>query len=534
MPPRVQPNGTRLLTIMVETQRPRQGVRLAEVVASLSLATDLATGSPLEHGLRRALLAVWLGETLGLNSEELSNTYYVALLGTVGCTLEGAALATFVKDEIAVGEQLLAMDPARPLEMAAFLLGKVGEGESPLRRAGKVVSAAITGQTAFQLICRDVALQVGAFLDLGPGIREAVGQCHEQWDGAGGPQRLKGEAISLGARLFLVAHDAEIFNRIGGVEAATRVVSRRAGRRYDPHIAARFCGTAGPLLTRLQTEVAWDAVLSAEPAPVRWLTPEALDNMAQTIANFVDMRSPYTLGHSPRVAGVAKATARALGLSETESSAVRQAGLLHDLGRAGVPVAVWDKRDPLTSTEWERIKKHPSLTELVLARSNALGHLGTLAGLHHERLDGSGYRGVPSSFVSVAARVLAVADAYQTKLEARPHRAALTPEGALAEVNRRARAGQLDDDVVRALVVAAGHQVAPKRRAWPTGLSEREVEVLRLMARGLTNRKMADELVVSPKTVGHHIQHIYDKIGVSTRVGATLFALHYGLVAEDL
>ena len=130
----------------------------------------------------------------------------------------------------------------------------------------------------------------------------------------------------------------------------------------------------------------------------------------------------------------------------------------------------------------------------------------------------------------MAARVLAAADAYQTKLEPRPHRAALEPEAAVREIRRRAAEGQLDGDAVAAVLATAGHRSQPKTSKRIAGLSAREVEVLRLAMRGLSNRQIAEILVVSPRTVGHHLQHIYDKIGVSTRVGATLFALEHGLL----
>ena len=179
------------------------------------------------------------------------------------------------------------------------------------------------------------------------------------------------------------------------------------------------------------------------------------------------------------------------------------------------------------------MKEHPSLTELVLARSGALGHLGTLAGLHHERLDGSGYRGVTASFLPVAAQILAAADAYHTRIEPRPHRAALTMDAAADDLRGEARLGKFDPEVVEAVLMAGGHPAQRQRSVRPAGLSEREVEVLGLVIRGLSNRQMAEALFVSPKTVDHHIQHIYDKIGVSTRVGATLFALKHGLVEDQ-
>jgi HD-GYP domain-containing protein (c-di-GMP phosphodiesterase class II) len=515
---------------MTESQTSPPQARLAEVVSCLSLTTDLATGQPLEHGLRRALLAVWLGEHLGLSDDELSSVYYVALLGSVGCTIESAAFARFFRDDIAVGEQIVLRDPTRPADMATFLLSRAGEGKAPLQRARQMLSLALAGPTESQIVCRDVALQLGEMLEIGAEIRESLGQCHEHWDGRGGPRKLKGEQISLATRIFLVAHDAEIYHRVGGVEAAVSVVRQRTGRRYDPFIAARFGEVAEVLLARLLSEATWEAVLEAEPVPLRLLSSNELDDIALTIANFIDLRSSYTIGHSAGVATLAATAAQRLGLPEAEVTSVRRAGLLHDLGRAGVPVALWDKREPLRAEEWERMKRHPSLTELVLARSNALGHLGVLASQHHERLDGSGYRGLTAASLPVSARLLSAADAYETRLEARPHRAGLTPERAAQDVLRLSREGRLDGDGVLAVLAAAGQAQQSKRRDNPAGLSDREVDVLGLAIRGLTNKQIADLLVVSPKTVGHHIQHIYDKIGVSTRVGAALFALQHGLI----
>lgn len=351
----------------------------------------------------------------------------------------------------------------------------------------------------------------------------------ERWDGKGRPLGLRGEEIDLAARIFAVAHEAEIFNRIGGIEAVLAVMQKRAGKLYDPDLADRFRGLARGLLPRLDSEATWGGVLAAEPTPLRWLTQETLDELLQAIAGFVDARSAYTFGHSVGVASLAEAAARGLGLAEGEAVVLRRAGLLHDLGRAGVPIGLWDNTGPLTEHEWERMKQHPALTELVLARSGALGHLGTLAGLHHERLDGSGYRRVSGSFLSTGAMILAAADVYQTKTESRPHRAAWTLDAAAEELRRQAREGVLDRDVVRAVLDAAGHRAPPRKRELPAGLTEREAEVLRLAVSGLSNRQMAEVLYVSPKTVGNHLQHIYEKIGVSSRVGATLFALKHDL-----
>ena len=505
-------------------------IRLAEVVASLALAMDLATGQPLEHGLRRTLLAVWLGEELGLDEEELRTSYYVALLGSVGCILDGSAFAEFLRDEIAVRAKMVTLNPVKQLEVAAFFIREAGAGDPPLRRLSKLFSLSRQQQA----VCRDVALQVGGILDLSPEIKEALGQCDEHWNGKGSVRGLKGDEIHIAARLFILCHDVEVFYRVGGQDAALAVVKDRAGKLYDPEIAHCFGRVGSSLLNRLHSEPAWEAVLESEPEPVRELPEAEFEDVALKVANFVDMRSSFTVGHSPAVASLAEAIGRKLGLASAETRSLRQAGLLHDLGRAGVPVSYWNKPDRLGDEEWEKMKTHPALTELVLARSKNLGHLGMLAGLHHERLDGSGYRGISAASLPISARILCVADTYQTKLEPRPYREAMTAEIAAQEVLKEGKAGKLDDAIVEACLSVTGIPTSPPRRQLPSGLSEREAEVLSLAVRGFSNRQIADVLVVSPKTVGHHLENIYTKIGVSTRVGATLFAVQHGLIAGTL
>src|SRR5262249_51579154 len=194
---------------------------------------------------------------------------------------------------------------------------------------------------------------------------------------------------------------------------------------------------------------------------------------------------------------------------------------------------VWDRRGPLGPGEWERVRLHPYLTERMLQQSEALAPLGAIAVQHRERLDGSGYpRGLSGGAISRPARILGAADAYQAMREPRPYRGELSPEAAAAELRADARAGRLDGDVVEAVLGAAGHRVA-RRREGPAGLTQREIEVLRLLARGLSNKRIAQQLVISPKTVSNHVEHIYSKIDASTRAQAGLFAMAHGLLPEE-
>jgi HD-GYP domain-containing protein (c-di-GMP phosphodiesterase class II) len=206
---------------------------------------------------------------------------------------------------------------------------------------------------------------------------------------------------------------------------------------------------------------------------------------------------------------------------------------VHGFGRLGVSNSIWDKRGPLGAGEWERVRIHPYFTERMLQQSPALAPLGQMAVQLRERLDGSGYpRGLPANAIGRPARILAAADVYQAMCEPRPHRDARAPADAAAQLRGEVRAGRLDGDAAEAVLSAAGHRVR-RRREGPAGLTAREVEVLRLLAQGLSNKEIAQRLVISPKTAGNHIEHIYAKIGTSSRATASLFAMQHGLLPED-
>jgi DNA-binding CsgD family transcriptional regulator len=332
-------------------------------------------------------------------------------------------------------------------------------------------------------------------------------------------------------RVVQLALDAELFFRLGGIEAAVVMARQRARGAHDPAIVERFCRHAPHLLAGLEREAAWEMALAAEPGPRPRLSAAQLDTAARAIADFIGLQSPHLAGHASGVAELAAGAARGLGLPEADVVAVRRAGWLQDLGRLAVSAGIWGKPGPLSDGEWERVRLYPYYTERILARPKALAPLGALAALHHERLDGSGYhRGLAAPALPLPARVLAAADVYQALTDPRPHRPA-RPAGEAADALRReVRAGRIDAEAANAVLAAAGHRVRSRRRGWPAGLTEREVEVLRLVARGLSNREMAQRLGLSERTVHHHIQHIYDKLGVSTRAAATLYAMQHNLL----
>jgi HD-GYP domain-containing protein (c-di-GMP phosphodiesterase class II) len=377
------------------------------------------------------------------------------------------------------------------------------------------------------LLAGDLATRLG----LGEPVREALLQVFERWDGKGDPGLLAGAQISQPVRLVQLADVVEVFHRQGGVAAAVAVARERSGTQFDPGVVECFCDRAREVLEPLGDATSWNAVIEAQPGLRPMLSNAELDEALEAIADFADLKSPYTMGHSRGVADLAADAGRRCGLPKNDIRTLRRAGLVHDLGRLGVSNAIWDKRGSLTAVERERVRLHPYLTERILSASPALSQLGVLAAQHHERLDGSGYpRGLRASALSPTARILAAADVYHAMVEPRPHRAPRSPAEAANELRAQARDGQLDGDAVDTVLAAAGHE-ATRRTVRPAGLTSREVEILRLLARGLLNKEIARRLQITPKTVGNHIEHIYAKIGVSSRAAAGLFATEHGLLA---
>ncbi|HEU0003906.1 MAG TPA: HD domain-containing phosphohydrolase [Ktedonobacteraceae bacterium] len=515
-------------------------IRLAELVAALSLATDLGMGQPLEYALSVCVLSVRLGEALGLNESELREVYYLALLRHIGCNAETYTMSAIFGDEIALRTDTASVDLGRASQAIGLLvrsLRKSYADASPLQLARLIAQGMMASphvmKEAFSGFC-EVAQRLAARLGFDEKIIYALGQVFERWDGKGNPAGLKGEQIALSMRLVSLAQDVITFHRLDGIDAAGAMVRERKGSMYDPAMGERFCQQASKLLVGLDEEPSWESVLALEPGKRAYLSDEQFDIACQSIADFADIKSPYTLGHSSGVASLASEAAHRCGLPEADAVILRRAGLLHDIGRVSVSAGIWGKAGPLTEREWERVRLHPYYTGRVLARPHMLAQLGALAALHHERLDGSGYhRGLPAAMLSLSARILAAADVYHAMTEPRPHRSPLAPETAASELRREVRAGRLDSEAVSGVLAAAGHRMSASRsrRELVGGLSEREIEVLRLLARGHSMKQIASRLTISGKTVDNHIQHIYIKIGVSTRAGATLFAMEQNLVA---
>jgi HD-GYP domain-containing protein (c-di-GMP phosphodiesterase class II) len=513
-------------------------LRLGEFVATLALAQDNAFGQPLESQLRSCLLATWMCDAAGFDKDVRDTAYWVALLRYVGCTGHAHEVATVFGDEIAIRARTLVHDAANPAEVMHDVVEFATAGRAPEERDAIV---AMLQQSAhewavhnFKSGC-EVADMLVRRLDFGPGVREALAFTFERWNGKGFPSHVSGDAIPLPMRIVHLTQDMEAIGRLFSIDRALSAAHDRRDRTYDPALVDLFVEHGREWLERLRAIDPWDEVLALEPEPRRLLDGDALDEALMVAADFIDLKSPFMNGHSRRCAELAASAARVLGMKEEAVAELRRAALLHDFGTTAVPNSIWDKPGALTRPEFDRVELHPMLTEQMLRRSPALAVLNATASAHHEKCDASGYhKRVRANGDNLGACILAATEIYVGMTTDRADRPARDAADAAAELRRLEAAGVIEPRASRAVLVAAGHGEGEastvKRGQHPGGLSHREVDVLRLAARGLTTKEIADRLYISTKTADHHIQHIYNKINVSTRAAAALWAIQNAVV----
>ncbi len=501
------------------------GLRILEPLAALSLVTDLAHGRAPEQALRASLLAVRVAGSMGEDANATRHALYVTLLRSLGCTATSHEYATALGgDDIEVRRQGDVIDPTVPREAMRFVR-KVASAQPWSGKVGVAIAGVAKGKkVAVDAAAADceVARQLAQSLGIGDGIADALYQGFERWDGQGHPVGLRGDAIHLSARIAAASSAMVLFQQLLGAEAAALTLRRWAGRALDPELVTAVLDISPAIADAGDPLV---ALLNSEPSP-RLEVPEArLDAVAEAFACVADLKAVHLQGHSHGVASLADRAAEICGLDATTRSAIRRAALLHDIGRAAVPTGVWERPGPLSSGEWEAVRLHAYHGERILSRSHALAPLARIAGSHHERLDGSGYhRGSTAADQDRPCRILAAADVYHALVEARPHR----PAHGVDAAARILRTSSLDPEAVEAVLEAAGH--VRRRPERPVGLTEREVEVLRLIVSGLSLRDVGKRLFIAETTAHTHVAHIYEKTGVSTRAAAAVFAMEHGLL----
>jgi HD-GYP domain-containing protein (c-di-GMP phosphodiesterase class II) len=510
------------------------GIRLSDLLVSLSLATDLGFGQPPEHMMRSARIGMRLGERLGLVGDDLATLFDVGILTYVGCPVYGNEAAVLFGDDIDFRANVIEVDlTGFPAMM--FMLRRAGHGTSALSRARQAATFMASGGRQVMRQMADHCSAAGALatrLGLSSDVQAGIEQAYARWDGKGYPDDLSGADLSLAARVSHVAEACEVFQRTAGIDAALNVVHSRSGTHFDPEIAKLVSTDPESLFDDLDQDTV-DELLDADPTERRPLTDEELDSALEAIGDFCDLRCSFFAGHARSTSDLVRAAAEVMQLSSADAHLAYQAALVHDVGRFGVPASLLGKPEPLTANEKERMRLHVYYVDRIFSRPESLHRIGLLASTHHERMDASGYhRGIGGTMLSPGARILAVADAYSAMMQPRPYRQPLTEAEAVRELRSDVAEGRLDPIATEAVLAAAGHRVSRTRAAGPGGLTTRENDVLTLLALGMPNKGIARELGISPKTVGNHIEHIYSKLDVSNRAGAAMYAMQQGIVGS--
>lgn len=494
-------------------------MRLAPFLAALSLATDAAAGLAPRTAQRTALLAVRIAGLQGWSAAERSAVYYAGLLRFLGCTGFATETAAWAgdADELALLAALSLADGTNPVDVlrraAASTRRRAGLGAAA--RTVWALGKDPSGARSFAEAHCAQAVALGGDLGLAD-VAPLLAQMLERWDGRGHPAGVRGEVQLPGARVLATAFRAEVLRSAFGWAEGRLELRRRAGTELDPAIVEVVEGIDP---AELDEEGLTERLLDREPHPHREVRDAG--DLARTFARYVDLKSTYTLGHSVAVG-------RLVADSGAGGTAV-QAALLHDLGRCGVPNALWDRPGPLSPVDRARVAEHAWHTERILRADAVTLPLAEIAARHHERLDGSGYpRQSRSADLSEEARVLGAADVFVALLSPRPWRPALRLEDAVRTLSEEAGAHRLDRRAVDAVLAAAG--LPRTRRALPDGLSPREAEALAWAARGLSNKEIGARLGVSPVTVKNHLLRAYDKTGVRTRAAAALYAVRNELI----
>lgn len=432
-------------------------IHLSEVVGALSFALDITEGQPVGHSLRCCWIGMHVGIKLGLPEAELSDLYYTLLLKDIGCSSNAARICRlYLADDLSFKNAYKVVDNKLP-EILRFLLANTARKSGFVERLQTMVHIARNGgEIAKELI--ETRCQRGAEIARSMRFSEAVAQgildLDEHWDGMGQPLGLAGADISRFGQIALLAQVADVFFMRGGAEAARAEIAERAGRWFDPALVACFEALQGEadFWSQLLANDLPEKVIDLEPrALARAVDEDYLDDIAAGFAQVVDAKSPFTAGHSDRVALFADLVAEELGYDAERRRWLKRAALLHDIGKLGVSNAVLDKNGKPDEAEWAEIKRHPELGRVILSKIATFRDMARIAGDHHERLDGRGYpHGIAGEAIDLDTRIVTVADIFDALTADRPYRKAMPVSTAFA-IMEKDLGTAIDPDVYAAL-----------------------------------------------------------------------------------
>jgi HD-GYP domain-containing protein (c-di-GMP phosphodiesterase class II) len=436
---------------------PNQALPLAKLIGALSYALDITEGQPPGHCVRCCLIGMRLGRALGMSEESLWELYYTLLLKDVGCSSNAARICElYMTDDIAFKRDFKWVDGSFP-QVVRFVLQHTGLGAGLLDKFKVLLSSIATRESAAQELtttrCQRGA-SIARRLRFPEPVAQGIHSLDEQWNGKGRPEHLLGEAIPLYSRIALLAQVVDVFHTSGGVQAALDEAQARRGTWLEPRLvdALLALGAEDDLWTTLTAANLNAMAFVAQPALHQIeVDEEYLDAVAAAFGEVVDSKSPYTAGHSGRVALYTDLIAADLGLSAERRRWLYRGALLHDVGKLGVSNSILDKPGKLDAAEWDAVKKHATFTEQILARIPQFAELAVVAAAHHERLDGKGYpRGVGAQDIALETRIITTADIFDAITAERPYRAAVPIEKTLI-IMRETVGTALDPDCFAAL-----------------------------------------------------------------------------------
>lgn len=501
---------------------------LGELLIAFSSVTGLGLGLGTEHGVRTCYIGMCIANDLELPPARAAEVYYTALMKDGGCTCGTSQMAAFLgADERDALADYVQLNPDSELQMLRWVFRHAGRGGGAVTRLRRTLDALVHG-ARFEhdnaVAECEVAQRAADRLGLSEGVREALTACVERWDGKGQPYGRAGEAIPLAARVVNLSAVVEIADRLTGRDSAKEVVAERAGKSFDPAVASALLGLAEreEFWSTLDGEVLRRHVLAMEPMDgAQPAGRELLDRFTAVIGDLVDLRRPATAGHSRRVVELVDLVGAKLDLGGSERGALRRAAFIHDAGLLALSAHAAERGQSEAA-----YRGHPLVAAQLLGDVASLADACEIAAAHHERADGSGWparsevRGQ-----DLGTRVLATVCAFDELT------GGLDGVTAGAAVQSLAASGGFDSSVIEALAVATNApRPVPTVRERPAGLTEREVDVLRLAAAGLSVREIGTRLVISHHTARHHLESTYAKIGCSSRAAAALFAAEHGLL----
>lgn len=441
-------------------QQPNHGeMSLSEIVSAFSFALDLTESAVPGHAIRSCLLGMKLAGHLGLLEAESTSLYYALLLKDVGCSSNSAKMCELIGgDDRAMKHDVKLLDWTRPSAGAVMALWRNALPGAPAwRKAGRILRLGMTrnqqNEAMIGLRC-DRGASIVRKIGLSDATADAVRSLDEHWDGSGYPDRLRGEAIPLLGRILAVAQHLDVFASEFGMDKAVAVLQERSGRWFDPEMVRAAVSLHGERALGVGPEAGDHRrrVMEMEPGIARTMSGDEIDGICEAFADVVDAKSSFTYEHSLGVTRVTEIIGRRLALSAARRKLLHRAALLHDLGKLHVPNSILDKPGKLSGEEWTVVRAHARYSQEILSRIPSFGEMATIAGEHHERLDGSGYpHGLAGKDLSLESRVVAVADVFGSLTETRPYRDDLPLERAIAVVREEA-GSKLDMDCVEALL----------------------------------------------------------------------------------